>query len=95
MLVQAQVGNELFELSVLILDLLQAPQLANAETALNLLPAVERLLRNLDRADDFGYRRAGFRLLSAKAICSSVYLNFFMSSSLPAGFKGPGNSHSN
>ena len=45
MLVQAQVGDQLFELSVLILELLQAPQLANAETTVNLLPSVERLLR--------------------------------------------------
>ena len=32
---------------------------------------------------------------SANAICSSVYLDFFMSSSLPKGFSRPENSRSN
>jgi hypothetical protein len=32
---------------------------------------------------------------SAKAICSSVYLDFFISSSLPTGSAGPENSRSN
>ena len=38
-LVQAQVCHKLLELAVLLLKLLQAPQLARAEPAVELLPA--------------------------------------------------------
>ena len=43
-LVQTQVGNKLFQLPVFILKLFQTPQLCNAQAAVHLLPAVERLL---------------------------------------------------
>lgn len=56
------------------------------------LHAVKRLLRNPHPPDDFGHRRAGFRLLQREGICSSVYRDFFISSSLPEGFRRPENS---
>ena len=42
--VQRQVGNQLFELLVLVPELAQLPDLGCPETAKLLLPAVERLL---------------------------------------------------
>jgi len=62
-LVQAQVGNQVFQLPVLVLKLLQAPQLADAEIAVHLLSTVERLLRDSHSPDHFGHWRTGFRLL--------------------------------
>jgi hypothetical protein len=44
MLVQAQVRDQLLELTVLVLELLHTPHLADAQPAVHLLATVERLL---------------------------------------------------
>lgn len=62
MLVQGQVGNQLLELPVLIPQLAQLPDLRRAEAAVLLLPAVERLLGDLELAADLDDRRAGLDL---------------------------------
>ena len=63
--------------SVLALKLLQAPQLANAETAVHLLPAVERLLRNPHSPDRLGHRRTGFQPASERrqSVCVPRFLH--------------------
>lgn len=66
-IVQVRVSDELFRLPFLVLELQQAPQFANPEPAVHYLPAIERLLRSPRRPDDFGHRRAGFRLLQRKS----------------------------
>ena len=45
------------------LEQLQPPQLADAEPAIDLLPAIKRLLGNPHRPDHLGHRRARLRLL--------------------------------
>lgn len=44
-LIQTEVRNQLFQLPVFIFKLLQTPQLSDAQTAVYLLPTIERLLR--------------------------------------------------
>ena len=66
MLVQAQVRDELLQLAVLVLELLDPPQLADAQPAIHLLPAIEGLLRYAHKADDLRHRRARLRLLQRK-----------------------------
>src|SRR4051812_19546320 len=63
MLVQAEVGDQLLQLAVLVLELLQPSQLPGAKPAVKLLPAVKRLLRNPHPTDHFRHRRPGLRLL--------------------------------
>jgi hypothetical protein len=92
--VQTQVRNQLFQLSVFVLKLLQAPQFTNPETAVRLLPAVERLLRNPICRMTSATGVPVSACFSAKAICSSVYLDFFISSFLPEGFSRLENSRS-
>jgi len=92
--VQTQVGNQLLQLPVLILELLQAPQFADTQTAVHLLPTVERLLRIPIRRMTSATGVPVSACISAKAICSSVYLDFFISSFLPKGFSKPENSRS-
>ena len=69
-LVQAQVRDQLLELAVLVLELLQPPQLADAEPAVHLLPAVERLLRNPIRRITSATGVPVSACFNAKAICS-------------------------
>jgi len=94
--VQAQVGNQLFQLSVLILELLQAPQFADTQTADRRTPSSNgrtSALKSIRRiASATGVPVSA--CFNAKAICSSVYLDFFISSSLPEGFTRPENSRS-
>lgn len=66
MLVQAQVRNQLFQLPVLVLELLHLPQLADAKPAVHFLSAVEGLLRYPHPADHVGNRCARLRLLQCK-----------------------------
>lgn len=58
--------RRLFQLPVLILELLQMPQFADTETAVHLLLAVKHLLRNPHSLDDLGHRCASFRLLQCE-----------------------------
>ncbi len=81
MLVQTQVRDQLLELAVLLLEQLQAPYLADAEAAINLLPAVERLLRDPIRRITSATGVPVSACFSANAICSSVCRVFFISSS--------------
>ena len=62
-LVQAQIGDQLFQVAVLVLELLQPPQLTHAEPAIELLPTIERLLRDPHPTDHLGHRRPRLRLL--------------------------------
>lgn len=66
MLVQAQVRDELLQFAVLVLELLDPPQLADAQPAIHLLPAVECLLLHAHPADDLRHRRARLCLLQRK-----------------------------
>ena len=66
MLIQAEIGDQLLQLAVFVLELLQAPQLAGTKPAIQLLPAVERLLRNPHPPDDLGHRRSRLRLLQGE-----------------------------
>jgi hypothetical protein len=93
-IVQAQVRDELLQLAVLVLELLDPPQLADAQPAIRLLPAVERLLRYPHPTDDLGHRPCPSPPASAQTQsalpCTSASS---CPSSLPAGFKGPENPH--
>ena len=63
MLVQAQIRDELLELAILVLKLLDPPQLADVKPAIHLLSTVEHLLRHAHPTNDLGYRhvnRPGF-----------------------------------
>jgi len=93
--VETQVGNKLFQLSILVLKRLQASQLANAETTVHLLPTVKRLLRDPYSRMTSATGVPVSACFGAKAIWSSVYLDFFVSSDLPEGFSRPENSRSN
>jgi hypothetical protein len=77
-LVQAQVRHQQLELAVHVLELLHPPQFARAQPNVHLLPSVERLLGNARSAvtSDTGVRVSA--CFNVKAICSSVYLDFFM-----------------
>jgi len=92
--VETQVGNKLFQLSILVLKRLQASQLANAETTVHLLPTVKRLLRDPYSRMTSATGVPVSACFGAKAIWSSVYLDFFVSSDLPEGFSRPENSRS-
>jgi hypothetical protein len=61
-LVQGQVRHQLLELLVLGPQLAQLPDLRRAQAPVLLLPAVERLLGDLELAADLGHRRAGLGL---------------------------------
>jgi hypothetical protein len=63
MFVQAQIGDELLQLSGLVLELLPPPEPADAKPAANLLPAGDGLLRNPHPPDDLGHRCARLRWL--------------------------------
>lgn len=63
MLVEAEVRNELLELAILVLELLQAPQLAHTKPAVQLLPAIKGLLADTHSAQHLGDRRARLGLL--------------------------------
>jgi len=63
MLVEAEIGDELLQLAVLVNELLQPPQLAHTQPAVQLIPAVERLLADAHPAQNFGHRRSRFSLL--------------------------------
>ena len=56
-------ATQLLQIAVLVLELLQPPQLAHAEPAIELLPAIERLLRDPHPTDHLGDRRPRLRLL--------------------------------
>jgi hypothetical protein len=88
MLVEAEVRNQPVQLPVLILELLQAPQLANPEPAVHLLPAVERLLEIPIRRMTSATGVPVSAYFSAKAICSSVYHDFFISAPCPKASQG-------
>jgi len=77
-LVQAQVGDQLFQLPVLVLELLHPPQLADTQPAVHLLPAIERLLGNPDPAVTSATGVPVSACFNANAICSSAYLDLFM-----------------
>src|SRR5262249_59863602 len=62
----AEVGDKLCEFAVLVLELLHTTQLAGAKPAIQLLPAIERLLGNPHPPDDLGHRRSRLRLLQGK-----------------------------
>ena len=79
MLVQAQIRDELLQFAVLVLELLDPPQLADAQPAIHLLPAVERLLRSPQKTDDLGHRRAPFCPLQRKRNLLSRDLDLFKS----------------
>ena len=78
MLVRTQVRDELPQLAVLILELLDPPQLADPQPAIHLLPAVERLLRHPIRRMTSATGVPVSACFSTNAICSSVYLDFFI-----------------
>lgn len=63
MLVQAEVRYHLLELAVLVVELFEPAELANAKTAIQLLLTVKRLLGNPHVADHFRYRCARLCLL--------------------------------
>jgi hypothetical protein len=81
--IEAEIGDKLRELAVLVLELLQPTQLAGAEPAIQLPPAVERLLRNPLRRMTSATGVPVSACFSAKAICSSVNLLFFTAPFLP------------
>ena len=65
LLVEAELGDKLFELALLNFDLLHAPQLANAEPTINVLSPVKGLIGKAHPPDHFRHRRARLRFLSA------------------------------
>jgi hypothetical protein len=75
MLVEAEVRNQPFQLPVLILELLQTPQLANPKPAVHLLPAVKRLLeipiRRMTSATGVPFPTASARRQSARP-CTTI-----------------------
>lgn len=81
MLVEAEVGDQLLQLAVLLLEPLQTPQLADTEPTVHLLPAAERLLGNPIRRITSATGVPVSACFSANAICSSLYLVFFIVSS--------------
>jgi hypothetical protein len=80
LLVEAQVGDELLGLLVLLLELPQAPQLGGTEVAVLLLPAEECGLADPQLAADILDGKAASTCLRVKTICSVVNLDFFMGS---------------
>src|SRR5262249_14920972 len=62
LLVEAQVGDELAEALVLLLQLLEPAQLGDAHPAEPLLPAIEGGLADAQLADDVRHGRAGLLL---------------------------------
>lgn len=84
-LVEAEVGNETFELAILLAQLAQLAELAEAQGAEALLPPIERLLADAELAADLADRRAGLPWRKARAICSSVNLLVFIGAILPPG----------
>ena len=91
MLVEAEVGDQLLQLPVLVLQLLQPTQFARPKPAVELLPAVKRLLRIPIRRSTSATGVPVSACFSAKAICSSVYLLFFTVPLLPSGNHKTGN----
>jgi hypothetical protein len=65
-LVEAQIGNELLELAVLVFELLQPPQFAQAQTTVELL-AVKRLLGDAHPAQHLCDRCPGLGLLQRES----------------------------
>lgn len=65
-LVEAQISHALLELPLLLLRRLQPSQLARAQSAVELLPALERLLGDADPAQDLRDRRPGLGLLQRR-----------------------------
>jgi hypothetical protein len=58
-LVEGEVGHELLQLGVLVLELPETPELGTAQPGVLPLPAVERLLRDAHLATDLRGGRAG------------------------------------
>ena len=85
MLVQAEIGDQLLQLAVLVLELLQPTQLAGPETAIELLPPVnvcsEIPIRRMTSATGVPVSAC----FKANEICSSVNLLFFTAPLLPSG----------
>lgn len=62
MFIQREVGDQLLELEVLLLELSEAAQLCYAQAGKLFLPAVEGLLGDTEAAADFKDWRARFNL---------------------------------
>jgi len=79
-LVEAEIGDELLELAVLLLELPQTPQLARPKPAVELLPAIKLCSDTPIRRSTSATAVPVSACFSAKAICSSVNLLFFTAS---------------
>src|SRR2546430_12468852 len=65
-LVQAEIGDQLLELGILLLELPQPPQLRRPQPGKPFLPVEERRLGDAHLATDFLHRRAELLLLQRK-----------------------------
>lgn len=77
LLVQAQVGDHALEAGVLLFQLLQAAQLADAQAAVFLLPVVGGGFGNTHLAADLGDGGAGLRLAQREGNLFFGELRFF------------------
>jgi hypothetical protein len=77
-LVQAEVRNKLFQLSVFALTLLLAPELANTRNRRTPSSNGRTSAPNSHPPDHLSHGVPVSTCFSANAICSSVYLDFFM-----------------
>jgi hypothetical protein len=66
-LVEREVGDDLLQPPVLLLELPQPPDLGHAHVAEPLLPAIERLLTDAELAAELDHGRAGLRLPQREA----------------------------
>lgn len=67
-LIERQIGDQLFELAILLLQLSQPPDLGDRHLAILLTPDIVRRFADLERPRDFGNRRPGLHLRSAAPI---------------------------
>jgi len=64
--VQRQISNQPLQLRVLVFQLLEPPDLGNTHPRVDLLPAIERRLRDTHLSANLANRRASFRLPQGK-----------------------------
>jgi len=79
LLVQAQIGHNLFQFDIFILQLLQLPKLIDTQTAVLLLPIIERSFAYPICRQISAILTPFSPCLTAKTICASVNFVLFMS----------------